>query len=239
MGTDAKGRPRLEAIGGPSNGETTLDDGSNWTVMGAAERHNFYVATGEPPTSFWVDPLTGAAMAAELEFTGSADRIYVRRYRQNDEVTVIANCRTSGEDGGTPHPIVYRRPDGRWAVLWFVNDAPREYVSGDGGATWADASPTEDWTAGAGAGYYTAFWQSLDGRQVVAGYHFGDEEIVCLSRVSYDSDWTGPYTILATSDCVAPYVYQRPDGVWESGWWLDDAWTLYRADHPAGTWSAV
>lgn len=239
LGTDAKMRPRLEAMGGLSNGETTLDDGANWSGIGGSERHNFVVAVGKPITSFAVDPLSGQAMAAELEFAGSADRIFVRRYRQNDEVTVITNSRTADETGGTPHPIVYRRPDGRWAVLWFVNDAPREYVSDDGGATWADASPTEDWTAGAGAGYYTAFWQSLSGRQVVAGYHFGDEAIVCLSRASYDADWTGPYTILATGDCVAPYLYQRPDGVWEAGWWHEDAWTLYRADHPGGTWSAV
>jgi len=236
---DARSNIRMHSTAsGSATDRLSYDHGTTWAETPIGYR-KFLGLSYQFFASVFLDQLSGDGMAAVLSHESGGDKIAVIREPKHDIKTVVANCRTSGETDCLPHPIVYRRPDGRWAVLWFVNDAPREYVSDDGGATWASDSPTEDWTAGAGAGYFTAFWQSISGRQVVAGYNFADEEVVILTRSGPGYDWTGPYLSHSLSTAVAPYVYQRPDGVWESGWLVAGSWTMYQANHPSATWSAV
>lgn len=241
LSIDRRGDLRLHSTRNGGSAERdliTYDQGATWLSTPASLR-NLFSNPYQGVSSVWLDPLTGEAMGAGLYLNGTSDLVFVCREPTHDRVTVVSNCRTAGEVDCLPHPIVYRRTDGRWAVLWFVNDAPREYVSPDGGETWDDANPTEDWTAGAGTGYYTSFWQGLDSQQVVAGYSVTNDRLYVLSRLGPAHPWTGPHLNLAIAAAVAPYVYQRPTGAWECGWLIDGTWTRYEAGHPSGPWSEV
>jgi len=205
------------------------------------------------PSCVCYDRHDGQALAVKYSQHDDVERVYVVPGREWGDMitgggsavrkaryTVASAVRTAGQTDSRPHPWVYRGTDGRWRVGWFCNDVPSEYVSDDLlGESWSALSPTADWTAGYGNLVATNFWRGRDGRQAVAGYHFGNEQFVVLTRAGDGDPWTGPYLSVASATAAAPYIYERPDGQWEVGWLVAGTWTRHTALRPGGTWSAV
>lgn len=206
------------------------------------------------PTCIFTDRHDRVGMAAKLDFRDGREQVYVvgswpggtadndfgANQAAHARYTVDAAVRTAGNEDSRPHPWVHRGADGRWRVAWFVNDAPAEYRSDDLlGESWTALSPTSDATAGYLNLVATNFWRGRDGRQAVAGYHFGEEEFVVLTRGGEGQPWTGPYLSVSSATAAAPYIYERADGRWEVGWLIGGTWTIYRALWPGGSWAAV
>jgi hypothetical protein len=223
-----------------SQAKQTSDFGATWS---AYAQGGFLPTVAKPLTDAMLDTHDNLRLAVGLDWSGGADRVFAV-YRPTPstftEVTVAANCRTAGDTDCLPHPHLYRRSDGRWVCGWFLPNDYVEYLSDDLiGAAWTEQAPTVDFTADTGRAYFTAFWRGRDGQQAVAGYHFGNEEFVVLTRGGEGLPWTGPYLSVSSSTAAAPYIYERADGRWEAGWLIGGTWTICRALWPGGSWSAV
>lgn len=124
--------------------------------------------------------------------------------------------------------------DGAWYLGCFSDGWYLEWRSPDGvDWTQTDSAPMPDCGL-AGAVY----WRGVCGLQAVCGWSELLSQVVCFHRAGPDTDWLGPTQIGAAEDAVAPYLVELETGRWEAGWLLNGTWIQYRADSPAGPWSA-
>lgn len=147
-------------------------------------------------------------------------------------------------------PLVLHVPDAGWeAWLWdcgWVTGKRLPLVAGGETASTIADNGIDGW-AGKSLSV-TGWWRGRSGIEAVVGVEifdrlypveaYTDGDLLLFHRPGPGVTWTGPVPIGNTLPICEPYVYERPDSVWEVGWYAADGWHYLRAAHPAGPWSA-
>jgi hypothetical protein len=156
---------------------------------------------------------------------------------------ITSTGRTAGEDSSGLWPWLHQLDTGVWVVGTFVVDRYREWRStAHDGSAW-ELTANDVVPAGYGQMVGQVHWRGRDGIEVVAGYNRpadGSHPACYLVwyRFGPDELWAAPVVVEENEIASAPYVLQRRDGIWETGWLIGSTWTRYAADEPS-TWEVV
>lgn len=133
-------------------------------------------------------------------------------------------------------PYAAQRPDGVLEVGWFHNGKQTIYTSADFGTTWV---VERDSTLAGSDNCAMSHAVAPDGRQCAAIYDFTNDAVKVSTRMDFQRAWGAWVEVAEVTTPCWPLVYPLADGRWQVAWYLNRAWTRYRAVDPAGTWSAV
>jgi len=139
---------------------------------------------------------------------------------------------------GGAQAVVFRGGDGTWEIAALDAGTLRSFVSA--GVAARGWSQTASQALGAAAAGLTRMvgWRSRGGLDLLCGHHPTDGVYRVWYRPGAGQAWQGPGLELPSLVAYPPYLYERPTGQIEFGYYDGAVWTRRVADHPAGTWSA-
>lgn len=130
-------------------------------------------------------------------------------------------------------PWLHSCEDGARVVGLVAGGRHREWQSPADGSTW-DPAVDQVLPEPADVVSVTAA-HGRDGTLLAAAYNPGLRQVTVWHQVS-GGGWSGPFVVAGEVPAAAPYAAHLPDGQWEVGWLVDEAWVRYRAGSPAGPW---
>jgi len=134
--------------------------------------------------------------------------------------------------------VVLRGADGRWELVVLDAGTVRSYLSDGVGVQGWTLEATQALGAAADGLTRMVGWRTRAGVDLICGHMAADGAFRVWYRPGADQEWQGPELELAAPVAYPPYLYERPTGELEFGFYDGSVWTRRVADHPAGTWSA-